>query len=129
MAKQEMEFTDTLPLGEWRPVEGAGEGIHEKILTWDPDTGNLSRLVKFSAGARVPITQTHDFCEEVLVLDGYMVDTAKKITAAKGYYACRPEGMIHGPYEIPVSCFCFEVRYQDPARPLNPDCSLYKMKP
>lgn len=129
MAKPEMEFCDSLPLGQWRKVAGAGAGIFEKILSWDPDTGNLTRLVKFCAGACVPDTQTHDFCEEVFVLEGYMVDTAKKITAAPGYYACRPEGMVHGPYEVPVSCLCYEVRYQDPARPLNPNCSLYKMKP
>ena len=82
MAKPEMEFTDTLPLGQWRQVEGA-EGVFEKILSWDPDTGNLTRLVKFGSGVRIPKTQVHDFCEEVFILGGYMVDTAKNLTAAE----------------------------------------------
>ena len=129
MAKPEMEFSDTLPMGQWRQVKGVGEGIFEKILSWDPETGNLSRLVKFGSGVRVPKTQAHDFCEEVFILEGYMIDGAKNLTAAAGYYACRPVGMIHGPYDIPVSCLCFETRYQDPSQPLDPDCSLYSMKP
>jgi len=129
MAKPEMEFSDTLPMGQWRQVKGVGEGIFEKILSWDPETGNLTRLVEFGSGVRVPKTQAHDFCEEVFILEGYMIDVAKNLTAAAGHYACRPVGMIHGPYDIPVSCLCFETRYQDPSRPLNPDCSLYTMKP
>lgn len=129
MAKPEMEFSDTLPMGQWRQVKGAGEGIFEKILSFDPETGNLTRLVRFAPGVKIPNVQNHDFCEEVYIMEGYMIDTGKKIVAPQGYYACRPVGMIHGPYDIPVSCLCFETRYQDPSQPLNPDCSLYSMKP
>lgn len=126
LGKQTIEFSDTLPMGEWREVKEAGEGIFEKILSFDPETGNISRLLRLQSGAKIEKTQSHDFCEEVYILDGYMIDTVKKITAAPGYYACRPVGMIHGPYVVPVSCLSFETRYQDPAKPLNPDCSLMK---
>lgn len=34
--------------------------------------------------------------------------------------------MVHGPYRIPVTCLCFETRYQGPARPLDASCSLLK---
>lgn len=126
MAKPTIEFTDTLPTGEWRQVEGAEEGVYEKILSFDADTGNLTRMVRFRSGVKIPKVQAHDFCEEVYILEGYMIDTGKNLTAAAGYYACRPVGMVHGPYEIPVTCLCFESRYQDPAKPLNPSCSLLK---
>ncbi len=129
MAKQTIEFSDTLLLGCWRQVSGAPEGISEKILSYDPESGNLTRLVRFAPGVKIPNVQNHDFCEEVYILEGYMIDTGKNVIAPKGYYACRPVGMIHGPYDIPVTCLCFESRYQDPLKPLNPDCSLYTMKP
>ena len=124
MGKQTIEFSDTLPMGEWEEVKEAGQGIFEKILSLDPDTGNLTRLLRLQGGARIEKTQAHDFCEEVYVLEGYMIDTAKDVTAAPGYYACRPVAMIHGPYVVPVSCLCFESRYQDPSKPLDPACSL-----
>ena len=124
MARPEIEFQDTVLLGEWKQVAGAPEGIFEKVLSRDPDTGSLTRLVRFRPGVRIPSVQVHDFCEEVYILEGYMVDTGKKLTAAAGYYACRPVGMVHGPYEVPVLCLCFESRYQDPSRPANPYCSL-----
>ena len=126
MAKPTIEFSDTLPMGQWRQVEGASEGIFEKILSHDPETGSLTRLVRFRSGVEIPKTQIHDFCEEVFILEGYMIDTEKNLTAAAGYYACRPVGMVHGPYRIPVTCLCFETRYQDLARPLDASCSLLK---
>jgi hypothetical protein len=27
-------------------------------------------------------------------------------------YACRPPGMLHGPYRVPRGCITFEIRYQ-----------------
>ena len=126
MNKPTIEFSDTLVMGEWKQVEGAPKGIFEKILARDPKSGNLTRLVRFASGVSIPDVQNHDFCEEVYILEGYMIDTGKKLTAAAGYYACRPVGMIHGPYEIPETCLCFETRYQDPDKPLDPNCSLLK---
>jgi hypothetical protein len=35
----------------------------------------------------------------------------KKETYLPGFYACRPPGMTHGPYEIPYGCVTFEIRY------------------
>jgi hypothetical protein len=26
-------------------------------------------------------------------------------------YACRPPGMLHGPYRVPKSCMTLEIRY------------------
>ena len=124
MAKPTLEFCDALVKGEWVQVKGAPEGIFEKILARDPDTGNLTRFVRFAPGVKIPATQVHDFCEEVYILEGYMIDVGKKLTAPAGYYACRPVGMVHGPYEIPVTCLAFETRYQDPAKPIDPHCSL-----
>lgn len=128
MAKQEYEICDADLYGEWRLVEGGYNGTMEKVLSYDPETGNYTRLLKFPPQTSMPETLSHDFCEEIYVVDGYLTDTNKKITMKKGYYGSRLPGMLHGPYEIPLGCTTMEFRYQDPTKPIDPECSLLKNK-
>ncbi|MDL2297674.1 hypothetical protein LJC40_00805 [Synergistaceae bacterium OttesenSCG-928-D05] len=128
MAKQEYEIRDIELNGEWRLVEGGYNGTMEKILSYDPETGNYTRILKFPPQTNVPDVLVHDFCEEVYVVDGYLIDTQKKITIAKGSYGSRLPGMKHGPYEIPFGCTTVEFRYQDPSKPIDQGCSLIKAK-
>lgn len=111
MPKPELEFFDhDLSIG-WRQVEGAQEGIIEKILSVDPETGDYTRLLKFPPGMTTTETLVHDFWEEVYILKGSLTDIKKKETYVEGFYACRPPGMLHGPYEIPNGCMTLEIRY------------------
>lgn len=128
MAKQEYEICDVDLHGEWRLLEGGYNGTQEKILTYDPDTGNYCRLLKFPPMTEVPDLLIHDFCEEVYVVDGYLTDINKNLTMSKGFYGSRLPGMKHGPYSIPLGCTTLEFRYQDPSKPIDPECSLLKMK-
>lgn len=127
MRKPEIEFSDTTIMGTWKE-NSQFPGVFEKILSYDPLTGNVAKLIRYAAGAVIPVQRVHDYCEEVYILAGYMVDTAKHVIASAGYYACRPVGMKHGPYEIPITCMSFEVCYQDPEKPINPYCSLMRAK-
>jgi hypothetical protein len=111
MAKPEIEFIDIDTEYEWRPVEGDTLGIKEKILSVDPETKSYSRLLKFPPGIRTPQTLMHDFWEEIYIVEGELIDLAKKKTFSRGFYACRPPGMKHGPYEVPRGCISFEIRY------------------
>ncbi len=111
MPKPEVEFTDSDTAYEWQSVEGVLPGIKQKILSYDPETGNYTRLLKFPPGIETIETLVHDFWEEVWILEGSLYDKAKKETYLPGYYACRPPGMIHGPYAIPYGCLTFEIRY------------------
>ncbi len=90
MSKPEFEICDADLFGAWRPVEGGYNGTMEKVLAYDPETGNYTRLLKFPPMTEMPETLTHDFCEEIYVVDGYLTDTAKKITMGRGYYGSRP---------------------------------------
>lgn len=110
MPKKEMEFfdVDVIP---WKPVKGFPSGVYEKILSHDPETGSYTRLLKFEAGVETKETLIHDFWEEVYILKGSLIDTAKKLTFPEGSYACRPPGMKHGPYQVPFGCITFEIRY------------------
>jgi hypothetical protein len=113
MPKPEIEFTDSDTAFAWRPVENSIPGIMEKILSHDPQTGDHTRLLKFPPGTETTETLIHDFWEEVWILEGSLHDNAKKETYLPGYYACRPPGMIHGPYKVPYGCLMFEIRYRD----------------
>jgi hypothetical protein len=111
MAKPEMEFTDTASAFPWQPVPGAPAGLEEKILSCEPETGGYTRLVRFPPGFRGTEVLTHDFWEEVLILEGSFHDVTLGRTFMPGGYACRPPGMRHGPYKCPDGCLAFEIRY------------------
>ncbi len=116
MCKPELEFTrpDHIP---WEPVAASrsggagGAGVMQKILSWDPESGDLTRLLRFDAGVETTETIAHDFWEEVWILEGELVDVAKRETFSAGMYACRPPGMVHGPYRVPRGCLTLELRY------------------
>jgi len=116
MPKPELEFfrPDALP---WEPVAAsptggvAGSGVVQKILSRDPASGDVTRLLRFDAGVETRETITHDFWEEVWILEGELVDLGKRQTFSAGMYACRPPGMVHGPYRVSKGCMTLEIRY------------------
>jgi ChrR-like protein with cupin domain len=116
MAKPELEFfkPDHLP---WEPVAASrtggagGAGVQQKILSRDVETGDLTRLLRFEAGVETSEAISHDFWEEVWILEGELIDLGKRQTFTAGMYACRPPGMLHGPYRVPTGCTTLEIRY------------------
>ena len=107
MARENKEFFDT-DLLPWNKI---GEGVYEKILSKDEETGAYTRLLKIEPGGKIEGILTHDFCEEVYIIKGSLVDKTlnKKFTA--GMYAYRNPGMKHGPYESPDGFLAIEIRY------------------
>jgi ChrR Cupin-like domain len=116
MAKPEFEFfdTETLP---WRAVAGEA-GVSERVLAADAATGLLTRLVRWDRGlstaAAGPVV--HEYFEEVLLLSGSLHDLRLGQTFGAGYFACRPPGMVHGPWESVEGCIMLETRYEDERR-------------
>ena len=114
MPKEEREFFDpeTLP---WEAVDAssgaAGEGVVQKMLSRDPETGDCTRLLQFAPGVETHEVITHDFWEEVIILEGELHDKRLNKAFTKGMYACRPPGMPHGPWRAPEGCITFEIRY------------------
>jgi ChrR-like protein with cupin domain len=115
--KPEREFADVGHL-PWVAVTGSasagagGAGIEEKVLSRDPQTGDVTRLLRFAPGVRTAETIVHDFWEEVFILEGAIVDVGLDRTFTAGMYACRPPGMKHGPYASPEGALLFETRYR-----------------
>src|ERR1043166_1274992 len=69
MSKEELEFFDTHSK-PWRDVPGSKcAGLHERILTGDPTTGNYSRMLRFDPGCDTTPNGVlaHDFWEEVYI--------------------------------------------------------------
>jgi len=124
MAKKEIEFTDFQTAFEWHAVEGDLGGLTEKILSIDPETGDITRLLQFPAGYEGKEVLCHPFWEEIYILEGYLFDVKKNQTYQKGCYACRPPGMIHGPFRAPKGCITFEMRYAHPE--ITRDPSVYR---
>jgi len=114
MAKKEIEFTDSQTGFEWHALEGDPGGLIEKILSIDPQTGDITRLLRFPEGYEGREVLCHPFWEEIYILKGYLVDVKENQTYQQGCYACRPPGMIHGPFRAPKGCMTYEMRYVDP---------------
>ncbi len=108
MAKKEQEIHETASI-RWTPVEGS-PGVYEKVLNADPETGSVTRLLKYEPGTATDQVLTHDFHEEILVLEGAFIDTRSKVTFGKGYYGYRHPGMVHGPYYSEGGMMTFEIR-------------------
>jgi hypothetical protein len=116
MAKPQLEFFDSDTLA-WRAVPDEA-GVSQRVLAEDAATGLLTRLVRWDPGvstsAAGPVA--HEYFEEVLVLSGSLHDLRLKQMFGAGYYACRPPGMLHGPWESAEGCIMLETRYE-PQRP------------
>jgi hypothetical protein len=109
MPKTYIEFreTDSIP---WEPIPGYPEGAYQKILSEDAE-GNRTRLLKFEPGFETTEAFVHDFWEEVLVLEGGLIEKEGSLIALMKHYACRPPGTPHGPYSCPVGCMTIEFHY------------------
>lgn len=113
MAKPELEFH--IPSAEWTRANADGPGIWDRHLSHDPETGDTTSLQRYEAGAEsAPGIITHDYWEEVILLDGDLHDLTADRTFTAGMYACRPPGMPHGPYRSTGGCSMFvTIRYPD----------------
>ena len=111
MAKPELDFFDAEYI-PWAQVEGQQPGQCEKILSYDPTTGDVMRLKRSLPGTETTLTYTHDFWEEVYILEGELIDKLNNNKIyGKGFYACRPPGMKHGPFKIPRGVTTLEIHY------------------
>jgi hypothetical protein len=112
VAKPALEFFDVQSL-PWRTVAGE-RGVSERVLAQDPASGLLTRLVRWDPGLTTssagPVA--HEYFEEVLVLEGSLHDLSLNQTFGAGYFACRPPGMVHGPWETAEGCTMLETRYE-----------------
>ena len=90
MAKPELEF-HTPDVTGWEQLNDQSPRVLQKILTKCPVTGNYTRLLKFERGADFSKAGvlTHEFWEEVWIVDGGLTDLTLQKTFRAGSYCCR----------------------------------------
>jgi hypothetical protein len=119
MAKAELEFQP--PAADWTPAGDQVAGIWEQILSKDDETGSHTRLLRFDpeVSSEPNGTLTHEFWEEVFIVQGDLTDLRLNETFTAGMYACRPPGMPHGPWRSNQGVLMVEFRYGYRAGPTS----------
>ncbi len=112
--KSEREFS---PIGQipFTPVEPILDGLDERIIASAGKPGVVTRLLRFAPGVDTSPNGalSHEFWEEVYILEGSILDMRLGEEFSAGDYACRPPGMEHGPWRAgEKGCLTFEVRYE-----------------
>jgi hypothetical protein len=109
----------------WEAPAGYPPGIEQKILASDLDeearTGSRTRLLRFAPGIGTATPVVHEYWEEVYLLEGDLIvgcdaqgEGGETFNAPT--YACRPPGVLHGPFKSEKGCLLFELQYFGPAR-------------
>ena len=117
--KAHQEF-HTLDLDDgWVVPPGYPEGIEEKILSGRLDEtarqGTRTRLLRFLPGAFSTEPFVHEYWEEVLLISGDLIVGTGEDAESYGphTYACRPPGVLHGPFKSKGGCLLVEIHYYD----------------
>jgi hypothetical protein len=112
MPKPALEFFATASV-PWS-LEVGQPGVFERVLARDETSGMLTRLLRWEPGVDTSDAGhvVHEYVEEVLILAGSMRDLTLDETFSAGDYACRPPGMVHGPWATEEGCEMLEVRYR-----------------
>jgi hypothetical protein len=111
MPKPEYEFH--LPSAPWIADTGNVYGIWRQALASDPGTGAYTGLIRYAAGTDTSANGVacHEYWEEIYVLDGDLTDLRLNQAFSRGMYACRPPGMLHGPWLSESGVLMLEIRY------------------
>ena len=97
----------------WEAIEGM-EGVAEQVtLAIDHETGDYTRLTRFLPGADTSAfgPKSHDYPEEIMIIQGRLYDAAFDRWLETGDYASRPPGELHGPFRTDAGCVVLEMSY------------------
>lgn len=98
---------------KWQWIKGM-EGIAaELLLSRDPETEEYTKLTKFlpKADTRKFGSKAHSYPEEVFIVEGRLFDEAVGLWLETGFYASRPPGEVHGPFQTDTGCVVLEVSF------------------
>jgi hypothetical protein len=123
-SKPHLEFHAIDLESGWETPPGYPAAIQQKILASDIDEarkrGGRTRLLRFGRGAFTTVPFVHDHWEEVFLLSGDLsVGTDANGKGGERFsaptYACRPPGVLHGPFRSDEGCLLYEIHYYDEA--------------
>lgn len=98
---------------KWTEVADTNGNIRQLTLTEDPELGQYTRLTWFAAGYSTEKfgPQVHDYPEEIYIVSGRLYDTAFDLWLEAGYYASRPPGEVHGPFQAATDVLVLEISF------------------
>ena len=101
----------------WKPVDGMEDVADEVTLAIDPDTGDYTRLTRFKPGSDTSSfgPRSHDYPEEIMIIQGRLYDAAFDRWLEAGDYASRPPGEVHGPFKTESGCVVLEISFPSQA--------------
>ncbi|MEN1967945.1 cupin [Lentibacillus sp. N15] len=113
MSRPEVEFTHYSNM-KAEQIPNSTPGRTQRIISHDPETGDMVRVSEFAPGVDSTNegVQSHDFWEEVYIIEGSVIDLTLNEEFSEGMVASRPPGMKHGPWKSPNGCKMFEVVYR-----------------
>jgi len=99
--------------GKWTAIEGTEGMLEELTLAIDETSGDYTRLTRFKAGANTEAFggKSHDYPEEIMIMQGRLYDAAFDMWLETGHYASRPPGEVHGPFIAEEECVVLEMSY------------------
>ena len=103
---------------KWR--EKSLEGVSEKMLWRDEETGASIALIRFEKGAGLPQPHKHASNQFMYCLSGHYEYTETGVTLKPGSFYCNPEGNVHGPTTAHEETVVLEI-YDGPHYPETPD--------
>lgn len=121
MAKETPDLQELLiKSGEMSWREKSLEGVAEKMLWRNEETGASIALIRFSKGASIPKPHKHASNQFMFCLSGRYEYTKTGVVLEPGTFYCNPEGNVHGPTLAREETVVLEV-YDGPHYPETPD--------
>ena len=96
---------------EWVPFPDGPDGMWERVLARDEESGSYTRLIKADPHLVVDEVRCHDFWEESWILEGTFEESGT--VYGPGTYVCNPPGYKHGPYTSSTGWLALEWVYYD----------------
>jgi hypothetical protein len=96
---------------EWIPFPEGPEGMWEKVLSRDEETGSYTRLIKADPNLEIGEVRVHDFWEESYILEGTFEENGE--VYGPGTFVCNPPGYRHGPYTTATGWLALEWVYYE----------------
>ena len=97
----------------WQPIAGLEDIAEEVTLAIDEKSGDYTKLTRFKPGANTSSfgAKSHDYPEEIIIIEGRLYDMAFDKWLEVGDYASRPPGEVHGPFKTDTGCVVLEISY------------------
>ena len=116
MAKSTVAYWNALDKrndDKWEVIEGSNGELEQLTLAIDEETGDYTRLTRFKAGANTRAfgAKSHEYPEEIMIIQGRLYDKAFEQWLNVGDYASRPPGEVHGPFIAEEECVVLEMSY------------------